>query len=73
MGLLGLAASTDCEAALANTVLAQIAQGKTLSLSHLKQSYSRHKITVPEVIVQQHDLSNYDRLLSSGIQEVNYA
>ncbi|MEE8289669.1 MAG: IS21 family transposase [Nitrosomonadaceae bacterium] len=64
VGLLDLAAKYNCEAELANTVLEQIAQGKTLSLSGLKQSYSHSEVTVPNIIVRQHDLSSYDNLLS---------
>jgi len=73
VGLLDLAAKHDCETVLANTELEQIAQGKTLSLSHLKQSYSRSEVTVRNVIVRQHDLASYDNLLSSYSQEVSRA
>jgi len=73
VGLLGLAAKHNCEAELASTVLLQIAQGKMLSLSHLKQSYSRSEVTVPNVIVRQHNLSSYDNLLSPYLQEVSRA
>ncbi len=73
VGLLDLAARYNCEAVLASTVLEQIVQGKTLSLSSLKQAYSRNEAIVPDVIVRQHDLSSYDNLLSSYSQEVGRA
>jgi len=73
VGLLHLAATYECEGVLANTVLDAIAQGKSLSLPRLKQRYCQDDTSLPDVRVQQHDLSSYDRLLPACSMEVRYA
>lgn len=65
VGLLHLAASHDCEQRLSETVLDEIAQNKPLSLSRLKQRYCPVHTPVPEMVVEQHALSEYDRLLAA--------
>ena len=65
VGLLHLAATQDCEAALAQVVLEEIAHGKKLSLSRLKQRYGLAQAPVPKVVVNQHSLAMYDRLLTA--------
>ena len=64
-GVLYLAASCDCEVELAQTILAKIEQGVSLSLSSLQAKFAESKDapTVPVVNVVQHSLQQYDELL----------
>lgn len=60
-----IAAAQDKECAVA-AYLEQELQAQTLSLTRLKQQFQpRPTPSVPEVQVEQHDLSSYDQLLST--------
>jgi len=72
VGLLYSAATADCEEPLAQTVLAMIEQGKSLSLTALEQRYKKPTQSIPKVTVTQHTLSSYDQLLNSNNQGVCY-
>jgi hypothetical protein len=66
-GVLHLAATHDCEVELAQTILANIELGASLSLSSLQAKFSKNKdkLTQPVVNVVQHALHQYDELLTS--------
>ena len=70
VGLLYLAAKYDCEGSLAQTVLANIEQGRPLSLTVLEQPYRKQGQAMPKVSVIQHELSSYNFLLNQNKQEV---
>jgi len=64
-GALHLAATHECEAALADVVLGEISQGRSLSLSALQAQFAKHPpfSARPSVEVIQHALSQYDELI----------
>ena len=69
VGLLHLAATCDCEARLAQTVLELINGNKPLSLKWLQEKFGyEHCQTPPSVEVGQHRLSGYNTLIP-GCQE----
>lgn len=68
VGLLHLAASYDCESALADVVLTKIANGQALALSNLQSQFEKTQTLVPTIHVMQHALHQYNDLIS--LQEV---
>ena len=73
VGLLYLAATENCEVALAQTVLQLIDEEKPLSLILLHGQFSKKPMVLPpEIKVQQHMLSQYNGLIPQH-QEVNHA
>lgn len=63
VGLLYLAATQDCEAALAQTVLQRIDDKKPLSLSPLQTAFKQPIHTPPDIEVEQHALHHYNQLI----------
>ena len=64
VGLLHLAATQDCEVALAQTVLEHIDNGKPLSLSALQVQFIKQpQTTVPSLVVDQHEIAAYNHLI----------
>lgn len=65
-GILHLAATRDCEDELAQVILTDITQGRTLSLSALQARFAKDKeaLSFPVVYVVQHALHSYDELLA---------
>lgn len=65
-GVLHLVATHGCEMELAERVLADIAQGRSLSLSTLQAKFTENKapLTLPMVNVTQHALHQYDELIA---------
>lgn len=73
VGLLYLAATQDCESALADVVLQLIKEKKTISLLTLQQQFSKETaIQVPQILILQHTLSTYNQFVD-GEQEKYYA
>jgi hypothetical protein len=71
VGLLHLAATQDCEKALAKVVLERIAQTQPLSLAPLESRFRPTTTQVPDIAVEQHSLQHYNDLLPT--QEVRHA
>lgn len=71
VGLLHLAASEDCEEALAEAVLTAISNKEKLKLSEFQKQFHENAQGFPEVRVTQHSLVDYNQLISSA-QEVFY-
>lgn len=69
VGLLHLAATHDCEQALADDVIATISQSQSLSLIALQARYGAKPASPPAITVVQHTLSIYDELVGD-VQEV---
>ncbi len=63
VGLLHLAATVDCEQALAQTVLTKINKNKTLSLSQLQTQFKPASQLLPDISIQQHALAQYNQLI----------
>lgn len=63
VGLRHLAATEDCEKALAQTVLERIDDNKPLLLSALQMQYKRSELSYAEVTVDQHPLNRYNELI----------
>ena len=71
VGLLHLAATQNCEAALADAVLTKMTRQQTLTLSALQAQFGHvQHTTVPTIEVNQHALQTYDALTTGS--EVNY-
>lgn len=62
VGCLALAAEFNCEQKLADYILNHYVTGKLPSLSDLQERFRLQAKSVPDVQVQQHDLSSYDQL-----------
>lgn len=62
VGCLALAAEFDCEKTLADFILTRLSSGKLPSLSDIQERFRVQTKSVPEVYIQQHDLSSYDQL-----------
>ncbi len=72
VGLLYLAATSDCEEPLAEAVLHRLNTSAILSLKALeKQFATRHSKQHEEVIIEQHSLSAYNHLMTAPA-EVHY-
>lgn len=67
VGLLHLAATAECEAALAATVLHHIQHEEPLSLIALQARFKTKELPPPTVMVEQHTLSAYDQLIPQSI------
>jgi hypothetical protein len=66
VGLLHLAAESDCEAQLGDAVLHLIEHDKPIILSSLQQQFSKRSASkIPEINVHQHTLSSYNELILS--------
>ena len=65
VGLLHLAATQDCEEALATCVLHKIEAKQSLSLSQLQAQFTKpsNSVDVSKVNVMQHTLQEYDELI----------
>ena len=71
--ILHLAYKGDCEKALSQFILSEIEKKKQFTIEHLQSKFLIPASTaVPDVAVNQHDLSVYDALIPSKI-EVSYA
>jgi hypothetical protein len=66
VGLLYLAATQNCEQALADKVISLIASEKKLSLSALQDLFTPKREGVPTVKVTQHTLGSYNVLIERG-------
>ena len=74
VGCLQLAADFDCEARLAETVLASIAKNQLLSLTTLQTRFGKPLSLPPKLVVEQHPLNQYNTLLPKATQqEMSYA
>lgn len=62
VGCLALAAEHHCEKALADYILTYLSSGRLPSLSDIQERFRVRTRPIPEVDVQQHDLSSYDEL-----------
>lgn len=71
VGLLYLAATEDCERELAQYVLVLVNTGQEVSLSHLQTRFTKQTTTVPDIVVTQHCLANYNNCIPS-ILEATY-
>lgn len=69
VGLLHLAATVNCEQALAQTVLTRISGNKTLSLSQLQAQFKPESQSPPDVVIQQHPLDQYNQLIPQKQEE----
>jgi hypothetical protein len=58
-----LANEHDCEKEIANYILLQIKQKHALTIASLENRYKKEATSVPEVIVAQHSLLEYDQIL----------
>lgn len=66
VGLLAIAAKQPSEDALEQAVLEQIAQKKLLELKYFEMLFSPEPAQVPQIVVKQHALTEYDQLLEQG-------
>lgn len=67
VGLLHLAATTDCETALGDAVLTFIQQQKPINLTDLQLQFNPDQQVLPEEQrVNQHLLSDYDQLITAN-------
>lgn len=73
VSLLYLATSDDCESKLGRYVCQGIDKGKLPGLDNCRQYFSHSSNHSPVILVQQHDLADYDACITSNSQEVNYA
>lgn len=69
VGLLHLAATQDCETALAEKVLQLIKDGQLLSLAQLQSMFKQPATFPPQLTVTQHMIAHYNQLIP-GYQEV---
>lgn len=72
VGLLHIAATGDCEQALAARVLGLLKEGKSVSLSQLQGHFKTPAATIPKVVIIQHALTHYNQCIPSQ-QEVAHA
>lgn len=64
VGLLYLAAESECETRLGDAVLHLIEAKKRINLSDLQHQFSKQLVpTMPKIDVLQHDLSSYNQLI----------
>lgn len=68
VGLLQLAAETDCETILGNMVLNLINQKQIPTLITLQQKFSKRVTVLPNISIQQHTLASYDLLFNSKLE-----
>jgi len=74
VGLLYLAATSDCEKALGEKVIAGLNAGHKLSLSCLQQQFCKELGSSHNGIqVKQHPLEKYNKLIPQQFQEVRHA
>ncbi len=74
VGLLHLAATQDCERALAEVVLEAIDHGRLPTLTQLQQQFRRQPTEqLPQVQVEQHALAHYNHLIPQLAMEVTHA
>lgn len=63
VGLLQIAHNYNCEQALGRYVLKNYEQGKRVSLDMCRNMFGDSSVIIPEVVSQQHNISDYDALL----------
>ena len=74
VGLLYLAATDDCESALAEVVLEAIEHEQLLTLTQLQKKFKQQHIEeIPQVQVEQHALAHYNHLIPQFAAEVSHA
>ena len=63
--VLYLADKYDCEDDIASYVIEQIKENKAITLSALEGRYKKEKAILPDIIVTQHSLLEYDKMLEN--------
>ena len=63
VALLQLAHNYNCEQALGRYVLKNYEEGKRVSIDMCRKMFGESTVIIPEVVSQQHNISDYDALL----------
>lgn len=63
--VLYLADKYDCEEDIACYILSQIKKNKAITITTLEQRYRKEKTILPNIIVPQHNLLEYDKMLEN--------
>lgn len=63
--VLYLADKYDCEEDISTYIIDQIKGKKTIKISSLEERYKKEKVVLPDIVVSQHSLFEYDKMLEN--------